>query len=174
MLVYKFSLDYVYILNIIDLPKRRPAGIDGWTILGPGIASAVAEVSWNGGTVPGDAAITLLSSTITLKKAKTKDIRCKYCNVTSNGPPIVTVDGAALTCTENDADWNNKQSYSNLEIFGSHLHLGDDMTDGPPPVFFCKNKADPSEPLSPPAQAFPITGGPGFCLTEDDSVYTEN
>ena len=136
-----------------------------YTKLGPGIASAVAEISWK---KVGDVnEITLLSSTITLKKATTKDIRCKYCNVTAKGGD--PVDGAALTCTENDADWNNADSYSNLAIAGSHLHTGDKMTDGPPPVFFCKDK-----PLSPPGVIRFFGDGPGFCLTGEDPVYIED
>lgn len=133
-----------------------------YTELGPNIASAVAEVSWNGDTDKTTAEITLLSSTITLKKATTKDLRCKWCS-----GEFETVDGA---CTEEDSDedsekvkFNNKESYSNLKIFGSHLHLGNDMTDGPPPVFFCKNTDITDEPLSPGAGAFPFSENPGLC-----------
>lgn len=136
-----------------------------YTELGPNIASAVAEVSWNGVTEEETAEITLLSSTMTLKKATTKDLRCKWCS-----GEFETVDGAALTCTEEDSDedsekvqFNNKESYSNLKIFGSHLHLGNNMTDGPPPVFFCKNTNITDEPLSPDAGAFPFSENPGLC-----------
>lgn len=136
-----------------------------YTELGPGIASSVAEVSWNGKTNKNQAEITLLSSTIALKDVTTKDIRCKYCTGS-----FVTIDGGALTCAENATDWNNGPSYSNTILYGSHLHLGDEMKDGPPPVFFCKNAEQPTEePLSPGAGAFHGGVNPGLC----QSLYHE-
>ena len=63
---------------------------------------------------------------------------------------------------------NCLQNYSNTEIFGSHLHVGDSMKDGPPPVFFCMNDAPP---LKLPDSRFfkkPVES-PGFC----SDLYTE-
>ena len=138
-----------------------------YTKLGPGVASAVAEVSWNEDTD----VITLLSSTITLKDMKTKDIRCKWCT-----GDFDTIDGAGLTCTEGDSDedskeekFNNKESYSNLIIIGSHLHRGNAMTDGPPPVFFCREDI-----LTPPDSVFVDSNTPGSCSSGGSPLYTED
>ena len=131
-----------------------------YTKLGPGIASAVAEVSWNNSTDE----IILLSSTIILKEVQTKDIRCKYCDITNATTPD---DGVALTCTEQDKFEGNKASFSNSNIIGSHLHLGNSTIDGPPPVFFCRNYV--GSPLGPPNGAFVDSEGPGNCT----DVYTE-
>ena len=132
-----------------------PPGCAGaqYTKLGPDVASAVAEVSWK----KGKDEIILLSSTIVLKNVQTKDIRCKYCDITNATTPD---DGVALTCTEQNVFEGNSASYSNTNIIGSHLHLGGSTVDGPPPVFFCKNDANP---LSPPDGAFLGNGGPDVC-----------
>ena len=63
MLVYKFSLDYFYILNIIDLPKRWPAGIDGWTILARDDARLVpimARHGWLGKTAGAHGSLSMI------------------------------------------------------------------------------------------------------------------
>ena len=147
----------------LQVTGGAPSECEGaqYTKLGSGIASAVAEVSWK----KGKDEIILLSSTIVLQNVQTKDIRCKYCDISNPGTPD---DGVGLTCTEENEFEGNSASYSNTNIIGSHLHLGDFTVDGPPPVFFCRN--DVGSPLGPGDGAFLRDEGPGDCST----IYHDN